>query len=76
MGTVRNEMTKEQIVKLAVENGLVTEVYDTLHFIIMANLDNVLHRSVKLSTEVRLIKKYADANKLDVIKDILSESEV
>ena len=32
------EMTKEQIIKLAVENNLVEEVYDALHFIIMAEL--------------------------------------
>lgn len=66
-------MTKEQIVQLAVENDLVEEVYDTLHFIIMAELGNLRGRSDELSSELRLVKKFADANKLDVIKDILSE---
>lgn len=34
-------MTKEQIVKLAVENDLVEDVYGILHFIIMAELSNL-----------------------------------
>ena len=66
-------MTKEQIVKLAVDNDLVEEVYGTLHFIIMAELGNLRDRSDKLNSELRLIKKFADVNKLDVIKNILSE---
>ena len=68
-------MTKEQIVKLAVENNLVAEVYDILHFIIMAKLENLRTRSAELNSELQLVKKFADANKLDVIKDILAESE-
>ena len=68
-------MTKEQIVQLAVENDLVEEVYGTLHFIIMAELGNLRGRSDELGSELRLVKKFADANKLDVIKDILSEEE-
>jgi hypothetical protein len=66
-------MTKEQIVKLAVDNDLVEEVYDTLHFIIMAKLGNLIDKSDELNSELRLIKKFADANKLNAIKDILSE---
>jgi hypothetical protein len=66
-------MTKEQIVQLVVDNNLVDEVYDTLHFMIMAELGNIRDRSDKLNSELRLIKKFADVNKLDVIKDILSE---
>jgi len=66
-------MTKEQIVQLAVDNDLVEEVYGTLHFIIMSELGNIRDKSDKLNSELRLIKKFADVNKLDVIKDILSE---
>lgn len=66
-------MTKEQIVQLAVDNNLVEEVYSTLHFIIMDELGNIRDRSDKLDSELRLIKKFADANKLNVIKNILSE---
>lgn len=68
-------MTKEQIVKLAVDNDLVEEVYGTLHFIVMAKLGNLRDRADEANAELRLIKKFADADKLDVIKDILSESE-
>lgn len=68
-------MTKEQIVKYAVDNDLVEEVYDTLHFIIMAKLGKLAVESANLNSELRLVKKFADANKLDVIKDILAESE-
>lgn len=68
-------MTKEQIVKLAIDNDLVEDVYDTLHFIIMAKLENLRIMSAELNSELRLVKKFADANKLDVIKDILAESE-
>ena len=68
-------MTKEQIVKLAIDNDLVEDVYDTLHFIIMAKLENLRIMSAELNSELRLVKKFADANKLDVIKDFLAESE-
>ena len=68
-------MTKEQIVKLAVENDLAEDVYDALHFIVMAKLGNLRNRANEANTELRLIKKFADVNKLDVIKDILAESE-
>ena len=68
-------MTKEEIVKLAVENNLVEDVYGILHFIIMAELGNLRNRSDDLNSELRLIKRYADANKLNAIKDILAESE-
>ena len=66
-------MTKEQIIQLIVDNNLVDEVYDALHFIIMAELGNVRDRSDELNSELRLIKKFADVNKIDVIKDILSD---
>lgn len=66
-------MTKEEIVKLAVDNDLVEEVYDTLHFIIMAKLGSLMDRTNNAESCLRLVKKFANANKLDVIKDILSE---
>lgn len=66
-------MTREQIFKLIVENGLVEEVYADLHLIIVVKLKNLKDRIDKAEAELRLIKKFADANKLDVIKDILSE---
>ena len=65
-------MAKEEIVKLAVDNDLVEEVYDTLHFIMMAKLANLMNRAYDAESELRLIKKYANANKLDAIKNILS----
>ena len=68
-------MTKEQIVKLAVENDLVEEVYGTLHFIVMAELGNLMNRVNDAESDLQLIKKFADVNKLDAIKDILRESE-
>lgn len=68
-------MTKEQIIKLAVDNDLVEEVYDTLHFIVMAKLANLMNRANDAEYDLLLIKKYADANKLSVIKDILTERE-
>lgn len=68
-------MTKEQIVKLAVDNDLVEEVYETLHFIVMAKFGALMNRTAELNSDLRLIKKFADANKLAAIKDILAESE-
>ena len=68
-------MTKEEIVKLAVDNNLVEDVYDTLQFIIMAKLGNLINRAGDAEAELRLIKKYANANKLKAIQDILAESE-
>lgn len=69
-------MTSLEIVQLAIDNYLVDEVYTTLHFIVMADLENARNRSNKLNSERRLVKKFADENKLDMIKDILSEGEV
>ena len=68
-------MTKEQIVGLAVENNLVAEVYDILHYIVISELGALQDKSNRVNSELRLIKKFADVNKLDVIKDILAESE-
>lgn len=49
------------------------EVYDALHDIVIAELVALQEKSDKLNSELRLVKKFANANKLDVIKDILSE---
>ena len=68
-------MTKEQIVKLAVENNLVAEVYDTLHYIMIAKLSALQGESNELNANLRLVKKFADIDRLDVVKDILAESE-
>lgn len=67
-------MTKEQIVNLTIDNDLVEEVYGALHSIIMAEFGNLRGRVNETNAELRLIKKFADVNKLDVIKDILSEN--
>ena len=67
-------MTKEEIVNLAIENNLVVEVYDILHNIVITKLVTMQDKSVELSAELRLVKKFADANQLKAIKNIL-ESE-
>jgi len=66
-------MTKEEIAKLAVENDLVEDVYEILHFIIMAELSNLRSNLSESKAELKLISKFANANKLDVIKDILAK---
>lgn len=68
-------MTKEQIAELVVDNDLVEEVYDILHHIVMKKLGSLQNKSDRLNSDLRLIKKFADADKLDAIKDILTESE-
>lgn len=68
-------MTKEQIAKLAIENNLVEEVYDLLHHIMMEELKFLHNKSAEMHADLRLIKKFADLNKLDVIKDILAEDK-
>lgn len=67
-------MTKEEIVNLAVENNLVVEVYNILHHIVITKLGAMQDKSAELSAELRLVKKFADANNLKAIKNIL-ESE-
>lgn len=66
-------MTKEQIVQLAIENNLVAEVYDILHYIVIRELGALQDKSDRVNSELRLVRKFANANKLDAIKDILSE---
>jgi len=68
-------MTKEDIVKLAVDNHLVLEVYDALHSIVMVNISYLRDKNAELSAERKLVKKFANVNKLNVIKDILKEDE-
>lgn len=67
----KNDKRVEEIVKLATDNDLVEEVYSVLHFIIINKLDNLRNRVNNAESDLRLIKKFVDANKLDVIKYIL-----
>lgn len=67
----KNDKRVEEIVKLATDNDLVEEVYSVLHFIIINKLDNLRNRVNNAESDLRLIKKFVDANKLDIIKDIL-----
>ena len=70
-------MTKEDIVKLAVDYDLVEGVYGTLHFIIMAKLGNLEDRVNNAESDLRLIKKFVDSNDIqrpiDAIRNILKE---
>ena len=68
-------MTTSEIVRLAMDNDLVFEVYDALHNCVKARYGEMEKKTHKLNSELRLVKKFADANKLDVIKDILMEDE-
>lgn len=65
------KMTKEEIATLAVENDLVEDVYGILHFIIMARIESLQTDLDRANADLRLIRKFADADNLDVIKDIL-----
>ena len=68
-------MTTSEIVRLAIDNDLVFEVYGALHNLVMARYGEMEKRTHELNSELRLVKKFADANKFDVIKDILKESD-
>jgi len=68
-------MVKEEILELIVKNNLEVEVYDMLHYIIIAKMDDSAHQLANKDSELKLIKKFANANKLDVIQDILKEAE-
>ena len=68
-------MTKEEIVKLAIENNLVEEVYDLLHHVMREELKFLHDKSVEMHSELSLIKKFADMNKLGIIKGILAEDK-
>lgn len=51
------------------------EVYDLLHHVMMEELKFLHDKSVEMHADLRLIKKFADMNKFDVIKDILAEDD-
>ena len=68
-------MVKEEILELIVKNNLEVEVYDMLHYIIIAKMGDLAHQLGNKNSELKLIKKFANANKLDVIQDILKEAE-
>lgn len=67
--------TAEQIVQEAVDNNCVIEVYEILHNIMMDNINYLKDKSRILSAERKLVKKFANEDKLDVIKTILEDEE-
>ena len=66
-------MTKEEITQLIIDNDIVEDMYDMLHYIIMAKLGNLQRELTKASTDLRLIRKFADADSFDGIKLVLIE---
>lgn len=66
-------MTKEEITQLIVDNDLEEEVYDMLHYIIMAKLGNLQRELTKACTDLRLVRKFADADSFDGVKLVLIE---
>ena len=64
-------MTKEEITKIIVENNLEVEVYEILHYIIMAELGNVKRNLKDAETDLKLCKKFAKVGELKAINDIL-----
>lgn len=67
--------TAKQIVQEAVDNHLVQEVYELLHILMMDKFEYLKDKSSELDAERKLIKKFADIDKLDVIKTILEDVE-
>lgn len=67
--------TAEQIVQEAIDNYCVNEVYDLLHIIIMDSFKFLKDKSMELDAERELVKKFADLDKLEVIKTILEEEK-
>ena len=67
--------TPNQIVQEAIDNNCVNEVYNLLHNIVMDRIRFLTSESIELDAERRLIKKFADVDKLDVIKTILEDDE-
>ena len=65
-------MTKNEIVDLVVMNGWTEDVYDMLHHAMMREAKDLRLDRDRVNADLRLIKKYADANKLGAIKDILA----
>ena len=66
-------MTKEEIVVLIIENDLEEEVYNMLHTVIMKELQNSHQNLEKAHTDLRLIRKFADADNFDGVKLVLIE---
>lgn len=64
-------MSEKEIVKLAIENDLVLEVYNHLHSYIMTDIDRLQLNLTKAHTDLKLVKKYADVNNLKAIKAIV-----
>lgn len=64
-------MTKSEIVDLVVMNDWTEDVYDMLHHVIMRQMKDLRLDRDRANTDLKLIRKFADADKLDVIKDIL-----
>ncbi len=64
-------MTKSEIVDLVVMNGWIEDVYDMLHHAMMREAKDLRLDRDRANTDLKLIKKYADLDKLDVIKHIL-----
>ena len=69
----KRRMTKEEIVQLAIDNDLIFSVYDDLHDIVIARMNKLQDEVNAANSDLRLIKKFANANKLDTIKLILEE---
>ena len=73
-------MTTDDIVALAVNNHMVCQVYNALHSIILANFSYLSEENTKLSTERKLVKKFANVDislkeRLDAIKNILNDED-
>ena len=66
-------MDANEIVKLAIDNNLVLEVYEELHPIVLDEIKKEKTKVRELSAELRLIKKFVNTNNLKVIKDILAD---
>ena len=66
-------MTKEEIVVLIIENDLEEEVYNMLHTVIMKEMQNLHQDLDKAHTDLRLVRKFANADNFDGIKLVLLE---
>lgn len=68
-------MTKEEIVKLAIENNLVVEVYHMLHAVVIAQFSDSVRKARERDATLKVVKKLADKNRLEGIKAVLKEDE-
>lgn len=64
-------MTKSEIVDFVVVNGWTEDVYDMLHHAMMKEAKDLRLSRDRANADLRLIRRFADADNLDVIKDIL-----